>query len=91
MQTQQVSLESQISFSTQTYTQDMSVEIPIILRIFQNSQQAKSFKEELGAFQKKVREFRYVIVRIAVYNTDYQVIYELNYIFLPNLLSLSHY
>lgn len=53
VQTQQVTLKSQTSYSGQIYPPNFSLEIPTFLSIIRNSDLSKSFKEEMSAFQKK--------------------------------------
>lgn len=57
VQTQQVTSHSQ-THSKQTGQRDSSWGIPIFLSHIQNSQKSGSFKEEMSALQKKVKEVR---------------------------------
>ncbi|XP_060790845.1 complement component C6 [Neoarius graeffei] len=57
VQTQQVTLKSQTSYSGQIYPPSFSLEIPTFLSIIRNSDLSKSFKEEMSAFQKKDSEY----------------------------------
>ncbi|GAA6098810.1 complement component C6, partial [Tachysurus ichikawai] len=52
-----ITLKHELSSSGITYPYGYSLNIPIILNIFQNSQRSNSFKEELSAFQKKDSEY----------------------------------
>lgn len=64
VQTQQVTTKSEISGLGQIYPQGYHLNIPILLKIIRDSQSSSSFKEEISAFQKKVRNDRYVTVRV---------------------------